>query len=583
MVIKMNRLSFRPLIWAVAVAAGIFFPAAGFAATLNFLGDKDALAVGDTFSVDVKVDSQDQGINAAQATVKFNQSVLTVDHVDKTGSIFNFWLADPSIDNVAGKVAFIGGSTNGFSGKSIQVLRIVFKTKGTGTTRLAFDDAAVTASDGTGTNILTQTTGLDISSLSAADLIATSGPSLLTRRPDLAQQLPAAPDVTVPLYPDTTKWYNVSQNFTAVWKLSSDIATVSTVIDKNPTTDPTKEEGLFTNENYHALDSGVSYLHVRLKNSVGWGPTTHYRLAIDTVPPAAFTVENGGASTTDNPTPTVTFATSDQLSGIAGYDVRVDNGQSLTSPTSSFVLPALDPGKHKIFVTAHDAAGNAATASTEITILALSAPQILWDTPNLYIGEGGLALSGTSVASSEILISVKNDRGQEISQARTRSLEDGSWSLSVEQPLKAGDYTVDATARDARGALSLASVPVKVNVKERPIITLLGVDVNYSWAMIGVLGIAVLAIIVVSILQVIKNARRRRWAQAVARDAGVRLDTVRVKLQALADLHAEVTGQVRGVKDKRKRESEFDVLLGKIEEDLERDRATIVKEVEDID
>lgn len=566
-----------------AIAAGILFPAAGFAATLNFLGDKDVLAVGDTFSVDVKVDSQDQGINAAQATVKFNQSVLDVDHVDKTGSVFNFWLADPAIDNTNGKVSFIGGSTNGFSGKSIQILRIVFKTKGTGTTRLAFNDAAVTASDGTGTNILTQTNGLDVNSVSVADLVAAAGPSLITRRPDLASQLPSVPVVTIPLYPDQTKWYDLTQNFTATWMLPSDIATVSTVLDKNPTTDPIKEDGLFTNENYHALDNGEWYLHVRFKNSVGWGPTRHYRLAIDTVPPASFDVKSSSGMTTDNPTPTISFSTSDQLSGVQGYDVRIDNGQSVAASTSSFVLPVLDPGKHKIFVTAHDQAGNAATASTEVTIQALAAPQILWVVPDVFVGEGGLAMSGKSVANAQIIVSVKNDRGQEIAQAKTSTLEDGSWSLSIDQPLKIGAYTLDATARDARGAMSLVSQSMKVTVKDRPMITLLGIDINYSWAMIFVLGVAFFAIIIGAILQLVKNSRRRRWTHAVAQDAGVRLDTIRVKLQDLADLHAEVAGEKKNAKGSRKRETEFDVLLGKIEEDLERDRASIVKEVQDID
>jgi hypothetical protein len=583
MVIKTKLPSFRSIISMAAIAAGILFPAAGFAATLNFLGDKDVLAVGDTFSVDVKVDSQDQGINAAQATVKFNQSVLDVDHVDKTGSVFNFWLADPAIDNTNGKVSFIGGSTNGFSGKSIQILRIVFKTKGTGTTRLAFNDAAVTASDGTGTNILTQTNGLDVNSVSVADLVAAAGPSLITRRPDLASQLPSVPVVTIPLYPDQTKWYDLTQNFTATWMLPSDIATVSTVLDKNPTTDPIKEDGLFTNENYHALDNGEWYLHVRFKNSVGWGPTRHYRLAIDTVPPASFDVKSSSGMTTDNPTPTISFSTSDQLSGVQGYDVRIDNGQSVAASTSSFVLPVLDPGKHKIFVTAHDQAGNAATASTEVTIQALAAPQILWVVPDVFVGEGGLAMSGKSVANAQIIVSVKNDRGQEIAQAKTSTLEDGSWSLSIDQPLKIGAYTLDATARDARGAMSLVSQSMKVTVKDRPMITLLGIDINYSWAMIFVLGVAFFAIIIGAILQLVKNSRRRRWTHAVAQDAGVRLDTIRVKLQDLADLHAEVAGEKKNAKGSRKRETEFDVLLGKIEEDLERDRASIVKEVQDID
>ena len=97
------------------------------AATLSTITAQDTYQVGDQFNADVKIDSQDVGVNAGQATIKFSPAVLQVVSIDKTSSVFNFWIQDPAFDNNTGQVTFIGGASSGLVGKSLQVLRIVFK------------------------------------------------------------------------------------------------------------------------------------------------------------------------------------------------------------------------------------------------------------------------------------------------------------------------------------------------------------------------------------------------------------------------------------------------------------------------
>ena len=129
------------------------------AASLNILPNSNTLAVHEEFTVDVKLDSSGQTINAAQATITFPKDIIEVTNVQKDSSIFSFWLQEPIFSNNDGTVKFIGGAQGGSSGGSLQILRINFKTKNIGTAPLSFEDAAVTAADGSGTNVLTSING----------------------------------------------------------------------------------------------------------------------------------------------------------------------------------------------------------------------------------------------------------------------------------------------------------------------------------------------------------------------------------------------------------------------------------------
>lgn len=132
------------------------------AAVLGVSLDKDTINVGEKFTANIRIDSEGIGINAAQVTLQFPANILEITEVDRTGSIFDFWLRLPEFSNETGRLVFVGGSTSGFSGKSLQILKIVFKTKEAGNADLTFTDAAITASDGSGTNVISTIRGAQI-------------------------------------------------------------------------------------------------------------------------------------------------------------------------------------------------------------------------------------------------------------------------------------------------------------------------------------------------------------------------------------------------------------------------------------
>ncbi len=447
-------------------------------AVLSIVTAQDNYQVSDQFNADIKINSQGVGINAAQATIKFSPAVLEVVSIDKTSSVFNFWIQDPAFDNNAGQITFIGGSSSGLIGKSLQVIRVVFKAKGLGQSDLTFTDGAVTASDGSGTNVLSS---MVKGSITVGNSTTTTPQvQIIERTPITSDTAPAKPIVKIPLYPDPSSWYNNSSKFTATWQLPNDISSIATDLDKYPTFDPSKSGGIFDNQTFSALSDGVWYLNVRFYNNMGWSPTNHYRIAIDTVPPAPFDINFSDGLSSDNPTPTISFQTKDQLSGIDHYYVQVDSGTPVNVNTNTYVLPAQKPGKHTLKVGAQDKAGNQTESTAQFEILPIAPPKIFSASTNVFVGEGGLFVNGSSVPNSSVILDVTDSGGNSIYNFTTSSDQNGIWSMKIDSPLKKGTYYILATAQDSRGALSLPVKSDAINAEERPIVTILGFGITYT-------------------------------------------------------------------------------------------------------
>lgn len=460
-----------------------------FGATLSVNTAQDTYKVGDQFNVDIKINSEDVGINAGQATIKFSPAFLEVLSVDKTGSVFNFWIQDPKFDNSTGEINFIGGSSSGLVGKSLQVLRVVLKAKGLGEADFIFLDGAVTASDGSGTNVLSamDKTTINIVSTSAGS----STVQTIERTPITSDKAPSKPAVNVPLYPDASKWYNVSSKFTANWKLPSDISAVATSLNKYSTSNPSESKGIYDNETFSALSDGIWYLHVRFYNNVGWSTTNHYRLAIDTVPPSTFEINFSDGLFSSNPTPIITYQVVDQLSGVDHYYVQIDSKETIDTDLESYTLPAQAPGKHTIKVGAQDKAGNKVENTAQFEILPIESPKIFSSSSSAYVGEGELVINGTSLANASVILNIKDQKDNLMYSFTTNSDNSGNWAMKIDSPLKKGGYYIEAIAKDARGALSLPVKSDSINIKERPIMVILGFSITYIQLIIFLLIILI--------------------------------------------------------------------------------------------
>ena len=473
------------LSFIVLFATGVFaYSPAASAATLFISPPSAEVGTGDKLTLDIKIDSEGVGLNAAQAVIRFPNDILEATGLDKTGSAFSFWLEEPNFSNADGVISFIGGIPYGVTGGSIQVLKVTFTAKGTGSGSLTVSDAAVTASDGSGTNILSKTVSASFTVVPKkvvpptpvpAPVEVVPPPVEIVRKPVPTGKLPVKPALKIQLYPDETRWYNLTSVFNVAWELPLDVTGVTTALNNQPNyVPPKKSEGLFENKAFPSLADGVQYLHVHFQNNVGWGPAAHYRLAVDTQPPLPFDISAIEGESSDSPTPTLQFGTNDALSGLKEYQIRIGDGElikvSAADYTGTYALPILTPGKRQVIVKAVDNAENGIEDSITIETLPIASPVITFVTQELFSEETrGLNVKGTSLPDIKILFQLYTGEAL-IAEGATSSDEMGNWEFTFDQPLRNGDYKVTAQSRDARGALSLVVDSPSIKVKSKPII-----------------------------------------------------------------------------------------------------------------
>jgi len=478
-------------ILAGVIAFGIFSLA--HAATLSLTPVSSEIGVGEKMTVELRIDSEGVSLNAAQAVVRFPKDTLEVTALDKTESAFSFWLEEPQFSNTEGVISFTAGTPYGVSGGAVKILKIEFRAKGTGSGTLSLTEAAITAADGSGTNILSKINDAVISvvpqriipkvpeSQVSEPQPKIPEPEQIVRKAVPSEKLPSKPILKIPLYPEENRWYNLVAQFMVSWDLPLDISGVNIVLNKYPRSIPPEQsEGLFDNKTFGALQDGIWYLHVRFQNNIGWGSTTHYKIAVDTQPPLGFKVNIIEGEKTDNPTPTLQFKTSDALSGLKEYQIRIGDGDfiqiAIKDFTGSFKFPLQAPGKKRVVVKAVDLAENSVEDSVDIEILPIASPTITFVTNELFSDEErDLAVKGTALPDINVLLKVqkvlRKGRGEIVAEGTVHPDDKGNWELTFgNQLLRNGKYVVLAQSQDARGALSLMVESQEIRVKSKPII-----------------------------------------------------------------------------------------------------------------
>lgn len=520
----------RYLRFAIATFCLFFAGAdAALAAGVYIVPKQGNYSRGDTVTADVKINSEGESINAAQAKISWSTSVLELVEVSKDGSVFQFWVEEPVAAVGANAVSFIGGIAKGISGGALQLLKLKFKAVGVGTANLSLSNAAVTASDGKGTNILSKVSGASYT-VGGAESSAEPAKQEVTpeAKPEAKPEPPAVPapsppaksepppapqpvkverkavpalsllpkpELRVPLYPDEARWHNHVGETVVFWNVPDSVIAAASALDHSPHTVPqATEKELATGKVFGALENGIWYLHVRFKNNVGWSPVAHYRIAIDTKPPLPFEVSVSGGETTDNPAPVFHWKASDALSGLKEYQLRIDDGEAITIPavgfTGTYALPLQAPGAHRVVVRAIDEATNSVEDDVLLTILPIPTPTIAFVTRELFAEEeGGLTIKGTTLPNSNVLLRLERIIRRGSGAAITHDAahldendivvvahgiahvdEKGGWEKTFVEPFRNGRYRVHARSQDQRGAFSLVVDSPDIHVVSLPIL-----------------------------------------------------------------------------------------------------------------
>lgn len=428
------------------------------AATLYFSPSSGTYSVGNILTTSVFVNTQEKSINNADAIINFPTDLLDVVSVSKSGSIFSLWVEEPTFSNSAGTIAFNGGlPTPGFTGKSGKIVNIVFKVKKAGTASLVFSSASVRANDGYGTDVLTASAPAKFT-LKAVEI----PPKTTPPTPPSTAGTPSAPEISSPTHPNPGEWYtNNDPKF--IWKIPSGITGTRIAIDRSPATVPTTSHTEKVSEKQlENSDDGIWYFHVQLKNSAGWGGISHFKFQIDTRPPKSFKIEVKEGKETTVPQPTIFYETTDEMSGIDHYEIKIDQESPIITEQTEYKISPQNLGKHLIIVKAIDKVGNETLAMTEIEILMIEAP-VITDYPRELLPGSILSIKGTALTESTVRVYIQKDK--EVAKlGETKSDKEGKWVFIEVEPVEKGIYQIWAETIDTSGAKSGLSEKIAVLV-----------------------------------------------------------------------------------------------------------------------
>jgi hypothetical protein len=156
-----ENLKFKIIISSIFIF--LFLPLVAKGAILYFEPSKGEYHLGDTFIVDLRIDTEGECINTVKAIISFPKDLLEAKDFSTGNSILSLWLQNPKIDQKEGLISFVGGIPGGFCGplpgepeKPNLLGRIIFRVVSRdvprGLAQVAFrNDSQVLLNDGLGT------------------------------------------------------------------------------------------------------------------------------------------------------------------------------------------------------------------------------------------------------------------------------------------------------------------------------------------------------------------------------------------------------------------------------------------------
>lgn len=489
----------------------LFIPSFLFAASLNITSSASEVKTGDIVNIKVVLNSSGAAVNSAEGVLNFPSDILEVISLDKSNSIFSIWVEDPSFSNSIGTISFSGGLPSpGFIGTNGKVISVVFHAKKSGTATFNISDGAVRADDGSGTSVLNGVSGAQINVSSSQNNL--EKPQTIDEISQTQQTgITIQSKISSPTHPDSNKWYNNSDPVFK-WDLPAGALAVKIQYDKNPNSDPSVVYNTpISQKQLNGLSDGTYYFHLRIKNKNGWGAASHFKFNVDTTPPNDFSVKMAHAYDVNDPRPIITFNTTDGLSGISYYDIKINDksyGQFTEDQAQSnpYSIPEQEPGKKLITVLAYDNAGNVKVESTEIEIQAITPPRI--DSYQTELTSDDIfKIRGHSYPDSTIKVSIKDHDGV-ITTDYTKTNSLGDFSLVWTKRLSKGSYTFSAIVIDNKGAQSYPTDNYTFVVKESFLIRTGGIVLNYLSAIL--LLIIFVGIVIVAIYYTIHHVGKFR-------------------------------------------------------------------------
>jgi hypothetical protein len=333
----------RILIVCSIVGACLVTAHAASAAILYTMPEVQQVEPNDTLTLDVRLNSQNDTVNALQARVLYDPSAMEVLEVSKAGSFLVLWTEEPKVDAKVGVVTFSGGTPNGSYVVNGRLVTITFRSKQLGSTNVLFDagTSGVYRNDGFGTKVALTVKPATVN-------VALTGRSLA---------------INSPSHPDPNVWY--AKSFLQFdWNATPEALYAYLLTDDATAALPDVRFGARLRDAMYSNVNDGAYTFVlqeRLPND-SWGTPVRRRVLVDTKPPEVFAPQ-----LTRDVVPgklVLIFAAHDATSGVVRY--RVQEGEVVTEEASSPYILRDQRGAPALTVTAFDAAGNETVATLPV-------------------------------------------------------------------------------------------------------------------------------------------------------------------------------------------------------------------------
>lgn len=328
-------------------------------ASLYLSPNNGTFYVGNTFDVSIFVNTGDKNVNTVRVDLKFDPKKIQLANPTTGKSFISVWIAPPSYSNTEGTLTFQGGLPSpGINTSAGLVSTITFRAISPGDADIHFlNSSQILLDDGNGTNAL--------NSMEMAEY-------------SIAVLPPEGPKVSSLTHFDLNKWRK-NNNPTFSWEKTEGVADFSHMIDQDSQGVPDSvSEGPGTSISYSNMQDGIWYFHIKAKKDEAWGGTSHYVALIDSSSPASFQIKVDPAERTAVRQPMISFMTTDALSGIDHYEIKLvdvtadrENKEDtfFIETSSPYQLTKLDLGSYIVVVRAFDKAGNWRDESVKLEII----------------------------------------------------------------------------------------------------------------------------------------------------------------------------------------------------------------------
>lgn len=149
----MNKSSNNKTYLVILALGAVLLPHAVFASTVYVDTDSSEFFAGDTVVFHVRVDSENQDINAVEGKVllAYRAGAVSLADINTAGSQFSLWPGKPFPSEDNGSISFVGGSPGGLLSEDAIVFNFVLKLQEAGQITLSPSDIGVYLNDGKGT------------------------------------------------------------------------------------------------------------------------------------------------------------------------------------------------------------------------------------------------------------------------------------------------------------------------------------------------------------------------------------------------------------------------------------------------